>query len=197
MKRLLVTMTVGLILTLIFQQVNAQTEKGNWLLGGSGTFQYNYYKPSGHTFLIQFYPKGGFFVAHNLVIGLMPSFDITLSGKNSSNIVVYNYYSLSIGPFARYYYPLSSNISLFAEGYFTYGRSFYKPKIYTGDYNLYNWRVGPGVAFFLSPSVSLDASAGYRQNITTIKNAGIKNTSKARMVDVQLGFSIYLSHKKK
>lgn len=40
MKRLFLTMTTGLFLTFIFQQVNAQTEKGNWLLGGSGTFQH-------------------------------------------------------------------------------------------------------------------------------------------------------------
>lgn len=196
MKRLFMITTTGLFLTFIFQQANAQTEKGNWLLSGSGTFQHLHYQNGYNSTLIQFYPKGGFFVINHLAIGLMPAADMTILGKSQVNIGSYNSYTLSIGPFARYYYPLSSSVSLFAEGYFTYGHHFYKPKN-NQNYNQYNWRIGPGVAFFLSPSVSLDVSAGYGQNHSVNKNAGVTYKSKTGITDVQLGFSIYLPGKKK
>lgn len=187
----------GLFLTFIYGKIQAQTEKGNWLLGGSGSFQHLSQSNNLTSSQIQLYPKGGLFVTNRLVVGFVPSVDISIVGKENRTSVTPNTYTLSIGPFARYYYPVSSSISLFAEGYFTYGTDFKKPKSHFSSTDLYNWRIAPGAAFFLSPAASLDISVGYGQKNFTSKATGEKHTDKINITDLQFGFSIYLPGKKK
>lgn len=197
MKRLLVTLACGLFLTLIYGKTQAQTEKGNWLLGGSGSFQHLSQSGNLNSNHIQFYPKAGFFVADHLVVGLMPLVEMSIVDKDNRTSRNPNTYTLSIGPFARYYFPVSSSISLFGEGYATYGTHYYKPKQSMANSAIYSWRIGPGAAFFLSPSISLDISVGYGQKNFVSKLTGQNYTRKTNITDLQLGFSMYLSKKKK
>ncbi len=195
MKRLFAMMISGLFIACTFQTGHAQTEKGNWLLSGSGSFQQLNYGSNRKSTSLQFYPKGGLFVTDNLVIGLMPSFDIDISKDNDPNSANLNTYNLSIGPFIRYYFPVSSKVKLFSEGYFTYGRMFYKPSFIHNDYNLYKWRLAPGIAFFLSNTVSIDASLGFGQTGQVEKGNNAKTEFSTNITDIQIGFSIYLFNK--
>jgi hypothetical protein len=185
----------GLLVILVYGQTQAQTEQGNWLLGGSGSFQHLKQSVNLTSNQIQLYPKGGFFVMNHLVVGLMPSVEISIVGKDNRTASSPSTYSLSIGPFARYYYPVSSSISLFAEAYATYGTHYTRPKSNMANSALYAWRIGPGVAFFLSPAASLDISVGYGQKNSVSRITGENYTYKTSITDIQLGFSTYLKKK--
>lgn len=186
MKPLFVTIISGILLTIAFQTVHAQTQKGYWLLSGSGSFIHTKsdYGTKNSTFT--FYPKGGLFVANNLAVGLMPSIDITSSPAVGATDRVISY-SFAIGPFVRYYFSLSSSLNLFAEGSFSYGASFQKPKMGFDNEDFYNWYIGPGAAFFIIPSVSLDIAFQYGQ-VQSNSTPKIKTNS----TKIQFGFSIYL-----
>lgn len=191
MKVLFSALTCFWVLLGAFGISHAQTAKGSWLISGSGSFQQLNYGDRKSTSL-QFYPKGGLFITDNLAIGLMPSFDIDINKDNDPNSTNLNTYNLSIGPFIRYYLPVSSKVKLFAEGYFTYGRMFYKPSFTNNDHNLYQWRLAPGISFFLSNTVSIDASLGFGQSGQVEKGDNTKTEFSTNITDLQLGFSIYL-----
>ncbi len=72
----------------------SQIEKGNWLLGGSGSFSSQKYK--GATSSDTYYdvsPNVGYFLTKNLALGL----DLSLSGYPGRSILI------GVNPFARYY----------------------------------------------------------------------------------------------
>ena len=187
---------IGTVLVAGFFDAGAQTARGQWLLSGSGSFSQNKYTEHTSSSSLQFFPKGALFIADNLAVGLMPAVDIQIDKYDNLNVDNRNTYTLSIGPFLRYYYSLSSTVKLFAEGSFSYGREMYKPKRANENYSLYRWRIGPGAAFFLSSSVSLDLSVGYGQMGQFNHPAGTGPSPATKITDFQVGFSVYLPHNK-
>jgi len=167
---------------------HAQTEKGSWLIGGSGSYQHlknDDVNTKENIFSLS--PRAGIFIIKNLAIGLTPSVSWDHQKFENQTNGDYKSSSWTVGPFARYYYNLSSSVSLFAEGSFGYGGNTYKSGGIPSKSHFYTWYAGPGVAFFLSHSVSLDFSAAYMQNKVKGHFGDKTNTLKA-----QFGFSIYI-----
>jgi hypothetical protein len=108
MKQQLTMMICGLFLMLVCRQTWAQTEKGSWLLSGSGTFQHLHYGDHQNSITIQLFPKAGLFVTNNLAVGLMPALDMNIDENQNPDLPDFKSYTLSIGPFIRYYYPIAS-----------------------------------------------------------------------------------------
>src|SRR3990170_183524 len=145
MKRILLTviLSTGFIIT------NAQTEKGDWMVGGG--FRLN---TSDNNTVIALTPNAGAFIIKNLALGGNLSFSYAKSGDTKIT-------DFGIGPFVRYYFT-NANVRPILHGSLNFKSS--KTKI-TGlgsssDTGL-NFFLGGGAAVFISDQVSIDALLGY------------------------------------
>src|SRR5699024_2325623 len=96
-KTLLLLPLLVLLLQVVSSSVQAQTEKGNMMVGMQvanigGTFQ-----DGGNTFNLNLTPSAAYFVRNNLAIGGM--LDLGLATQNRLTT-----FSYGIGPWARYYF---------------------------------------------------------------------------------------------
>ncbi len=172
---------------IMYNYGNSQITKGNWLVGGYGSFNSN--KNSSNdlrTTRIELAPNIGYFIANKFVAGLKS--DIILQNDSyysNGNGVKTNTYIL--GPFFRYYFLKEENsLNILIEGNYAYG--FYnKTGLYpitNGKISQYSFLFGPVIYF--NSSVGLEFLVGYnsRNNINTnIINTGIQ---------LGLGFQIHL-----
>jgi hypothetical protein len=196
------TLLSALALTTFF--ANAQTEKNNWLVAGALAFTSSTQKeadaPGSSTKSTAFAlsPNVGYFFINNLAAGA--SLNLTSayssnsnSGSTSSSTVT----SFTAGPFVRYYFNTSPRVKLFLHGDASWGSEKVSVNYSGADesssvpISIYEGKAG--AAFFLSPCVALEVSAGYQS--MTEKDSGIKLTTGS--VVVGLGFQIYLRSAKK
>jgi hypothetical protein len=142
--------------------VNAQTAQGNYLLGGNIGLDISSEKTkvgdetsdeSVNFTTIAVSPNFGYFITDEIVGGLGLGFFSVSSDGNSST-------SLNVGPFARYYYDVEDNVSIFGHVGFNFmsvdlGEDF---ESQTGT----SFNIGPGLAFFVSESVAIEGLLVYR-----------------------------------
>jgi len=159
------------ILTALTTIAIAQTEQGNFLIGGSSNFSMgggsskaktNDYEGDPTKFIsFNLSPKGGIFVIDNLVVGA--SLPISVSRNKYDD-----YKAISSGidfiPFARYYF-LEGDFRPVAEAFFGFGFHGYKT-VDDGDVETNNrvgvmFGLGGGVAYFINDKVSIDALLKY------------------------------------
>ena len=159
--------TVLLIITvsLIFCNANSQITKGNWMVGGSGSFSTNNVSATqSQTTNIEIRPGIGYFIANKLAVGLKLSYIsedlskfVQMTGSPGLTI-----HSLLIGPFARYYFlEPEKTVNFFAEANYSYGS--YKS---TGYYTISDGRSNDlsfalGSAIYFNSSVAIEFSLGY------------------------------------
>ncbi len=168
---------------------NAQTQKGNVLVGGDIS-HFNLDLQSGNTvFAITLDPKTGWFIQNNKLLGVALNFGLNTQ-KGATTI---NY---GIGAFGRDYFGdaytdlarrskwfLEANVGIF--GVNTTGTDI--PHTST---NGLGFGIGPGFAYWIIPNVALEALAKY--NITV----GFGNSTTDNAITGNLGFQIYLPAKK-
>jgi hypothetical protein len=164
-------MLFSLILSSAFLVVNAQTDKGDWMVGGS--FRLN---TGENNTSIGLTPNAGVFIIRNLAVGGNIGFDYSKLGSNKTT-------DFRIGPFARYYFT-QANVRPIVHGSFNYVNRQIK-NITSNTEKGINFFLGAGAAIFLNEQVSLDALLGY--NHTKLKdfngNGGFAMT---------IGFQVYL-----
>lgn len=182
MKKQLLTLAAVCVIAMA---ANAQTEKGNNLIGGSIGFNYNNRKPlnSGNTITdnsrsFNISPRYGHFFGKNLAVGLQVGYSRSethststyVLGNNSlafSNTETKNNFFTAI-PYVRYYLEVADKFKFFGEGDF--GMAFGKTKsssIYSANninQNIsykttqYLASVNPGFAFFPSKKWAIEFS---------------------------------------
>lgn len=108
---------------LLLATANSQITKGNWLMGGSGSYSRLQNEIDGAIHFkqisLQISPSIGYFFSDKFAAGLKPSF---IYGSNSATGTVSNRI-YSVGPFARYYFLDAEKIfNLFTEGNYAYGK---------------------------------------------------------------------------
>ena len=131
--------------------VQAQTEKGDWMVGGDLIIK----TPKDNSqYALQ--PSAGYFFAHNLVAGAIFNLDFEKVSDQKTNIQ-------SVGPFARYYFSLKSpDFKPFLHAEWVIGNkvttvsSGLKSSNTTGAFLL-----GAGGAFFINSNVALEGVAGF------------------------------------
>lgn len=147
--------------------VMGQTDQGTILLGGSLSLdiQSQSVKIDGdksdestNVTTFQIAPNVGIFITDEIAAGATVSFS-TISVEDSEN----NPSTIGIGPFARYYYDIQDNLSLFGQADFRF------TSMSTGDDDQdaltgTSWGVGPGLAVFVSESVAIEALLQYRSS---------------------------------
>ncbi|MBU2927630.1 outer membrane beta-barrel protein [Winogradskyella psychrotolerans] len=183
------TLFFFLVLT-ISLSLNAQITKGNWLVGGSGSFTSTTATSEdnlGNEFesiatALQLRPNIGYFLTDKFATGLNIGVNLSNSpGRDNSN------WSMSVGPFARYYFLKPENrVNLFGEASFSYGNGLSE---INKDRNTTSYGFSTGGVLFFNSSVGLEMSLNYTDS--TSRSDGSSDTNFKNLF-LGLGFQIHL-----
>lgn len=143
MKKIVIT----LLLTAGIVSVQAQTDQGDWMVGGG--FRLN---TGESNTTIGFTPNAAAFIIRNFAVGGNIGFEYNKFGDNKRT-------DFSIGPFLRYYFT-QANVRPIVQGSFNYVVRQDKSPISNTEKGI-NFFLGAGAAIFLNEQVSLDAVMGY------------------------------------
>jgi len=169
----------------VFYTAKSQISKGNWMVGGSGSFSSNNNSSTNEKITnISIYPNIGYFVLDKFSSGLKISYSYQRNSYNGHGV---NTNSFNVGPFVRYYFlNKERQLNIFTEAEYLYGTyatvGFYP--ISNGRSDRYS--IALGSVIYFNNSVGLELSISYYNNkdITQdIKNNGIQ---------MSLGFQIHL-----
>jgi hypothetical protein len=182
------TIKLFFLATLLFSGLaNAQITKGNWMVGGSGSFtKYKSTYPDNNTestytgYYLDLSPNVGYFVVDNFSIGSVVGFSFgNPSGPDNNSL------GFGLAPFVRYYFRKSDKI---INPFLQASYSFYRGKIQSGEgYNKSSeYRLKGGSAFFLNSSVALEITIEYNSSINNYNNNQYDNFTTG------IGFQIHL-----
>ena len=177
---------ISLIVILFFTlTANSQITKGNWMVGGDGSYLNNTISHNGYTSkytIIEINPDIGYFIKDKFAIGSYLNFQhLQLDTDNSS------YY---LGIFTRYYFFNKENV------YNAFSQINYDYNLHTSDLNSFGYKYGfkLGVIAFFTNSVGLELSLGYDTNTNTTKGE-YTNKIKTDRIKANIGFHFYLEKK--
>lgn len=184
--------TIVLTILLCTITANAQITKGNWMVGGTGSFSYSKtesknnpgtgttinYTSNGY-FKIALEPNIGYFLVNRLAIGCKLNY---LNAFEEGEKLKTDAMNLSIGPYIRYYFLKDDKMyNLFIEPSFN--------KFLSNSLgNATSFSIKSGFVIFMNSSVGLETSISY-----------IKTTSldfERNEVFLGLGFQIHLEKDK-
>lgn len=158
--------------------VNAQTEQGNFLVGGN--VQLNTAKNDTRVGLS---PSIGYFFVENFAAGANIDLQYSKKGENpnASKIATFG-----IGPFVRYYVGTPGGVRPFLQGDVNFSST--KAETGTGSSTSTgtNFFFGPGAAIFLNQNVALEGLAGYSHTAN-------KNQDGSGGFAFKFGFQVYLT----
>ncbi len=146
--------TLAILGCLIFTITQAQTEKGDWMVGGSLSIN----TASGNS-QVDLMPSAGYFFANHFAAGAQLFLDF-------AKIEDTKHSSFGIGPFARYYFELKNSPSVkpLLHASFTVGTVTDKGPGFKNSSTVSSLFLGGGCAFFVSHNVAIDAIAGYNRS---------------------------------
>jgi hypothetical protein len=160
---------------------SAQIQKGNVLIGGNlADVNLGLDKPS--VFSANITPKAAWFIQDNIALGGYVNFGIA-TAKGSSTTTDYG-----VGALGRYYAGSDTDV-------LRHGRFFGEAAVGIGGQNVskgggstngLNFSFGPGFAYFITPSIGLEALVKYDAI------AGFGDTNYQNRINLSLGFQIYL-----
>jgi hypothetical protein len=162
-----------LVFLMIAGAASAQTESGNWLIGGN--LNLNTAKNSTQ---VGINPTVGYFFANNFAAGGTINFSHSRAGDNRST-------TFGIGPFARYYFG-SSMVRPLIHANVDFNSTKFKTPLDTHSENGTDFFVGAGLADFINRNVALEALAGYY-------HAAISGQEGSGGFNLRIGFQVYLS----
>jgi hypothetical protein len=174
------TITIIIYILLISGiSVKAQTEKGRYFYAGSNdlglTFGGEKTNNNGTIddaskvsyFDFNFTQRMGYTVINNLVAGLFFNLDLYSHVYKEDGNYSYKQATFIIGPFARYYFPISDKFMPYVEGQVGFGFDNYKSRYYEADdwtkYNegVFTYRLGGGATYFFNDFIGADIFLGF------------------------------------
>ncbi len=170
-------------------QASAQIQKGNLMVGAS-LADMNIKLQKGNTDLsLTLNPKIGYFIQDNIAIGA--EVKIGFAHNSASNAINYG-----IGAFGRYYvsskqFELLKHARFFGEVNAGLVGDNIKPKgMPSVSTNGLGIGFGPGVAYFITPNIGLEALLKYNLGV------GFGSSTTTNNFSIGFGFQIYLPTKK-
>jgi hypothetical protein len=154
--------------------------EGNMIIGGSGRISYNKVKgATNSTFGVSVNPTFAYFVADGLAIGARLPLSYFTSGGDKS-------YSFGIGPIIKYYTEYLMVFNL--------GGAYEFEHYSTGKRGTFSLKPGVGMAFFLSPKVSLEPGIYYEFYSEKWKSSGTGFETKQKVgeLGLEVGLTIFL-----
>ncbi len=181
MKKLIPVLSLLMLLSI---QGFSQIEKGTLLVGGSGSFDWEF-KESDNPILILLNPNLGYFATNNFALGASVGFQYFSYGESSS-------VGVSLAPFVRYYTNITANNE--SLKFFIHGQSgmFWPDMKNSPDDNGYFLNAGPGLAVFLNNNAALEFGLNYYYSDYLDKDY---DANKALMFNV--GFQTYINRNNK
>jgi hypothetical protein len=162
--------------------LTAQVTKGNFLAGGSLSFQSIKYTESefGST-IFKLMPTAGYFFIDRVAAGLKVSF---AHQSNHDD----DYRDLLAGPFARYYFlPVTKSTNIFLEGHFMAGSEKYND-FDASDKTQFGFSAGP--VFFLNPHIGVETAV----NWSSLKYGD--SEGRFNVFGISVGFQVHLNCKR-
>lgn len=167
----------------------AQTEKGNTLVGATLGNIGGVFANGTNTFKLNLSPKAGWFIKDNVALGAMVNLGLTAGSGTST-------FDYGVGAFGRYYISdkkmdLSKRSRWFLEA--NAGISGVNKSIKGGSSSNTNGLglgFGPGLAYFLTPTIGLEAMLKYDLTL------GFGSSVASHAIGVGVGFQIYLPSSK-
>jgi hypothetical protein len=170
MKKLFLTMMTGLGFAVA---VNAQTDKGNMMLGGNAAYDYSeVVDVDGDTQKYAIVPQVGFFVQDNFALGL----GVGYSGSTAKNAVDIKSTvgEFAVSPFARLYKG-EGPVKFFGQLSVPMGWGTSKVDgNKTGTTERYGAAVSPGIAYFPTEKLAIELSVKglYYEHTATMPEVG-------------------------
>ncbi len=185
MKKTALTLTILFALSIGINQVNAQTRKGNIMVGGD-VANLNIGLNSGSEITFTLNPKAAFFIKDNLAIGAYTLFSADHISDVGTGI------SYGIGPLGRYYVN-DKNIEVAKHSNFFFeanaGIEGTNPANGSST-NGFGFGFGPGFAYFITENIGLEALLKYNGRV------GFGNETYTGDLTLGIGFQIYLPCRK-
>ncbi len=144
------TLPIALLLVLSLSHTEAQTLKGDRLIGGSGSFSFN---GDGMSGMIN--PNIGWFLKDNFALGASATLYTYNDWDSNSN------FQIMLAPFIRYYFNDEGKFRYFGYGKISIGESFATWYEQPRNTFLMQGNVGAGIAHFITDQVALEALVGY------------------------------------
>lgn len=203
------------ILLLSISGINGQTNKGNFIVGGSSNLSHAFgsakYRYDGTTYddynfiQLNLQPMVGYFFIHNFTGGLFIDWNYRIRKEPDDDKFSFN--TITTGPFIRYYFLPKKSFKPFVHGQFGYGAIQYKSVFASGNeykdkYVIFNFKTGAGVAYFFNDHVSIEALACYNRETWTQKesdNGGERSSDNYKEIRnsyvLQFGVNVVLGKK--
>lgn len=141
------------------------------------------------SFLFNAHPEVGYFIKNKLSIGGGVNIDLKMPfGENSEfNNAVYD---INIAPSMRFYIPRDEDWHLYIYGNVHYG-AYQKVDegFYSLKHNYYGIQLGPGINYFFSERVAMDARATYTARHAW--NAEMGGSHNIHKLFVEIGISVF------
>jgi len=178
--------------------VQAQTQKGNVMVGANMANILGTFSSDANSFQFNLTPKAGWFIKDNLALGAEVNLGIKTTKYDNTDTKVTDL-TYGIGAFGRYYITdesieFSKRARFFLEASAGFNGTNSKTKVADGSSSSINNNglglgFGPGLAFFITPNVALEALLKY--DITV----GFGSSTTVHKLGLNLGFQIYLPGK--
>lgn len=182
----------------VFSQLYSQITKGNWLVGGSGSFSYTDNKSAAYTNYksnqLSISPNVGYFFIDKLAFGTKIS--ILTSKANFPSTPTYQNYlakssSYGFGPFGRYYLlNTESQYNILIEGSYQYQIRNSKVSTTNSKQNANSYSFSAGPVIYFNSSVGIEFTIGFSSE----KFAGFSRRNNS--ISANLGFQIHLEKDK-
>lgn len=177
----------------------SQTEKGNFLVGGSLSFTNS--KNGDLTFnSLSLNPTISYFFIENLAVGVITPYTYS---NNSFGGITTNSNSYSIGPTVRYYFPLNEHWAIFPEVDYSAGwQKSHDNTASTSSTNIHLFRGGAGATYFINKNVGIEGFLYYQDSRTdyTYYNSAMPSnnftSTKVTSINFRIGLQIYLARHK-
>ncbi len=194
MKKLL----ISFIFTISLIAAKSQLTKGNWLVGGSGSF-YTYHEdfkspPGQHLTAkntsIDISGSVGYFSIEKSVAGLRATVSSVASESSGGGSM--NNVKFALGPFVRYYFlEAQKPFNLLADVCYQIGvNKNYVGTMDGGKFNIFS--MAGGVEVFFNSSVGMEILVGYSNKLITIHDAATALRNNKKGLQASIGFQFHL-----
>ncbi|MDR6160059.1 MULTISPECIES: hypothetical protein [Chryseobacterium] len=165
--------------------MNAQIQKGNWLVGSS-LISSNFGLNTGGGYNIAIQPKGAYFIEDNVALG--GYVDLGFNKVTNGSPTEFTY---GVGALGRYFLsPGEKGV----DNLLNHGRWFLEGNVGIGGRSVENadsttgldFGVGPGYSYFITPNIGLEGLVKYRGR------AGFGSEGLNSNITFNVGFSIYI-----
>lgn len=164
-----------LVLVCCISAVHAQTERGDWMVGGG--LELN---TSTNKTVFVFNPNIAWFIVKDFALGAQFSFSYLSLGDNRIN-------TYGAGPFLRYYIP-TKNVRPFIHGDIDFQTNKIKNATITTTENAFSFFIAGGAAFFINENLAFETKIGYRYT-------DLKGHDGAGGLGLSLGFQVYINRR--